>query len=48
MTALRGVRVVIRQPSIRDLMTAIIKTMGPVATLFLLGEAEISNSDACC
>ena len=37
MTSFRGFRVMIRQPTIRDLMTALIKTVGPVSTVFLLG-----------
>ena len=37
LTSFRGFRVMIRQPSIRNLMTALIKTMGPIATVFLLG-----------
>ena len=39
MTSFRGFRVMIRQPTIRDLMTALIKTVGPVSTVFLLGKA---------
>lgn len=37
LTSFRGFRVMIRQPAIRNLMTALIKTMGPIATVFLLG-----------
>ena len=37
MTSFRGFRVMTRQPTIQDLMTALIKTLGPVSTVFLLG-----------
>lgn len=44
MTSFRGFRVMIRQPTIRDLMTALIKTVGPVSTVFLLGKACLPES----
>lgn len=40
MTSFRGFRVMTRQPTMRDLMTALIKTVGPVSTVFLLGKAS--------
>lgn len=38
MTSFRGFRVMVRQQSLRELVTALLKTLGPVATLFLLGK----------
>ena len=37
LTSFRSFRVMVRQPTIRNLMTALLKTMGPIATVFLLG-----------
>lgn len=45
MTSFRGFRVMIRQPTIRDLMTALLKTIGPVSTVFLLGQSLAKPSD---
>ena len=40
LTSFRGFRVMVRQPTVRNLMTALVKTTGPVATVLLLGELD--------
>lgn len=37
MTSFRGFRVMIRQPSIRNLISALMQTLGPVSSIFVLG-----------
>lgn len=39
LTSFRGFRVMTRQQAIQNLITALLKTLGPIFTVFLLGEA---------
>ena len=44
MTSFRGFRVVVRQPSIRELMAALLRTLKPISTVFLLGRSLQEDS----